>query len=258
MSAMDWVKEKMQQARLDRIQIQNQEAANVPVHQADQDTTSQTSRSPRSYTFGRKIVWLATGVISGATIVVAAWWANLLGVESTSVAQLQNNVSEQPQLSFKPQSGYDQRESRFVQGGDEIATDTGSGLEILPAPAAGKTSILAATETINSDAATASKPQKISRRPTAGVEIQLPRSKSNPGSWAINLASLRQKADAERFLAKAGSKGVVAEINQGTVDGKTYWRVQVTGFSSAEEAKAKAGDVRGRLGLKDVWIMRRQ
>ena len=53
------------------------------------------------------------------------------------------------------------------------------------------------------------------------------------------------------------SKGVAAEINQVTVKGKQYWRVQVPGFSSSDDAKTKAEEIREKLGLKNVWIVKR-
>jgi SPOR domain len=52
--------------------------------------------------------------------------------------------------------------------------------------------------------------------------------------------------------------GVAAEINQATVRGKKFWRVQVPGFSSADDARTMASEVQSKLGLKDVWIVQRK
>jgi hypothetical protein len=38
--------------------------------------------------------------------------------------------------------------------------------------------------------------------------------------------------------------------------GTTYWRVQVPGFFSADEAHTKVSEVQEKLGLKDVWIVK--
>lgn len=77
------------------------------------------------------------------------------------------------------------------------------------------------------------------------------------GPWVINLASSPSQADAERFAAKARSRGIETRQQQVSVKGKHYWRVQTTGFSTAAEAQTYAGTVRETLGLKDVWITTR-
>lgn len=75
--------------------------------------------------------------------------------------------------------------------------------------------------------------------------------------WVINLVSSPNKANAERFAARAKSRNIKTEMQQVTVKGTQYWRVQITGFSTREEAKTYAGMAREKLGLKDVWITKR-
>jgi|GEM_PF-3164755 len=75
--------------------------------------------------------------------------------------------------------------------------------------------------------------------------------------WVINLTSSPSKADAERFAAKAKSRNIATAMQQVTVKGTQYWRVQITGFASREEAKVYARTAREKLGLKDVWITKR-
>lgn len=94
-------------------------------------------------------------------------------------------------------------------------------------------------------------------QPTVGVKSRQEKSSRNTETWVINLASLQRKVDAEHFVVRANSKGISAEINQVTVRGKKYWRVQVPGFSSAEEARTQVDEVQHKLGLKDVWIVKR-
>jgi type II secretory pathway predicted ATPase ExeA/cell division septation protein DedD len=143
--------------------------------------------------------------------------------------------------------------------GNEIQTDTVSGLEMLSPPATtkAKASTLADVNTNNSDTATGSDLQTKSMQPTVDVKIQLQESNRVSGRWAINLVSLQRKVDAEHFLKKANSKGVEAEIIQVTVREKKYWRVQVPGFSSPDEARTESIEVKNKLGLKDVWIVQR-
>jgi hypothetical protein len=77
------------------------------------------------------------------------------------------------------------------------------------------------------------------------------------GPWAINLLSSRRKADTERLAAKARSRNIPVEQTRATVMGKEYWRLQITGFGSAREAKSYAGTVMAELGLKDYWLLKR-
>jgi len=75
--------------------------------------------------------------------------------------------------------------------------------------------------------------------------------------WVVNLVSLSNKADADQFAEKARSKDVQVERYAVTVKGKQYWRVHVSGFSTAAEAKSQATIIKEKLGLKDVWITKR-
>lgn len=75
--------------------------------------------------------------------------------------------------------------------------------------------------------------------------------------WVINLVSSTRKADADRFEEKARSRDIKTEQQLVTIKGQQYWRVQITGFATAKEARTYADSARDKLGLKDVWITRR-
>lgn len=77
------------------------------------------------------------------------------------------------------------------------------------------------------------------------------------GPWTINLISSPDKAYADRFSDTAKSKGIRTELQKIEVKGTPYWRVQVTGFATQGEAKATADTVKDKLGLTDIWIMKR-
>ncbi len=79
----------------------------------------------------------------------------------------------------------------------------------------------------------------------------------NTGPWVINLVSSPSKSDADRLEEKARSSDIQTQQQQVTVKGKQYWRVQITGFSTAGEARIYADTAMEKLGLKDVWIMKR-
>jgi hypothetical protein len=77
------------------------------------------------------------------------------------------------------------------------------------------------------------------------------------GPWVINMASFADKPSADRFAARARAKDVRVHQTQVTVKGRPYWRVQVAGFATAEEARAHADSIKRKLGLKETWISRR-
>lgn len=82
-------------------------------------------------------------------------------------------------------------------------------------------------------------------------------SMDNTGPWVINLVSSPSKSDADRLEEKARSSDIQTKQQQVTVKGRQYWRVQITGFSTAGEARIYADTAMEKLGLKDVWIMKR-
>jgi hypothetical protein len=58
-------------------------------------------------------------------------------------------------------------------------------------------------------------------------------------------------------MASAESQHIALERRQAMVNGKRYWRVQLSGFPSVDEAKSQARSVKAKLGLPDVWISKR-
>jgi len=75
--------------------------------------------------------------------------------------------------------------------------------------------------------------------------------------WTINLISSPDKTYAVSFSDTAQSRGISTELQETSVKGTPYWRVQVTGFSSQDEARTAANTVKDKLGLTDIWIMKR-
>jgi len=82
--------------------------------------------------------------------------------------------------------------------------------------------------------------------------------KPREGRWVINLLSDPDKALADRFADRARQGGIAVEQNRSEVKGRVFWRVQITGFETAGEARAHADEVKAKLRLKDVWIFKQQ
>lgn len=81
---------------------------------------------------------------------------------------------------------------------------------------------------------------------------------ADEGPWIINLLSSTDKAYVERFSRKSGAGKYHAVLNRAMVNGRQYWRLQITGFKTAAAARNQAGTVKQELGIKDVWIFRRK
>lgn len=134
-----------------------------------------------------------------------------------------------------------------------------------PAPPAKATAAMAvAPEPVTETADTREQDTETSTSETAAVSLETaPAAPSNlttavkQGPWVINLLSSTDKGYVERYAERARSRDVAVEVNSADVKGRTYWRMQITGFSSASAARAEAGGIREKLGIKDVWIFRR-
>jgi hypothetical protein len=82
--------------------------------------------------------------------------------------------------------------------------------------------------------------------------------KPDSGPWIINLLSSRKKQDTDRLARIAEGNGIPVVQSRAIVKGKEYWRLQITGFRNAKEAKNYAIPVKKKLGIKDVWIFRQK
>ena len=150
-------------------------------------------------------------------------------------------------------------------------TEAAQGRESLPPPVVADpaSSEIPLSTTLGAD--TVAGGQSSSRKPipaaasnTAAMDRQNSGDRKQPavsvdktGPWVINLVSSSSKADADRLAEKARSRGIETDQQPVTVKGKQFWRVQITGFSTQEQASAYADTAREKLGLKDVWIMKR-
>ena len=300
---MDWVKEKMHQARLQRNRIQAHGAVADPGNSLRRDSGEATSLLSNFLSMTHKLPWLAAGMALGSVIVILAWKSGLIGVSDSLQANglsgsmpephrgtvelqsqsstidtegLRNDIAlltEQVQtlttsvsdLDIKLQSIHAVTESIAALGNGlapgasqqlVAVPDNVPPLETLPPPAAGSGN--ASISNIKD----AGKPGDAGSTPLAAINVITPAAPgiqtretlTGNGPWVINLASLPHKVDAERFMKRAQSRGIAAKLYQVTVKGTDYWRVQVSGFSTAAEAKSEASLIKEKLGLKDAWV----
>ena len=106
--------------------------------------------------------------------------------------------------------------------------------------------------------AQADTPQTQARPVEAPREIRQenPPRQTGTGAWVINLASYTSESIAAQKLADFGRKGVTAEQTVASVNGKTIYRVRITGFDTHKAATVRAKSIQQQLGLKETWITR--
>jgi len=74
------------------------------------------------------------------------------------------------------------------------------------------------------------------------------------GGWVINLSSHTKESLATKELNRLKRLGLDAEMHSAMIKNRTWYRIQITGFASKEEASAQLNDVRQKSGLRDIWI----
>ncbi|MDH5785646.1 MAG: SPOR domain-containing protein [Chromatiales bacterium] len=74
--------------------------------------------------------------------------------------------------------------------------------------------------------------------------------------WVINLLSVTSAKTANDELARLRALGIRADKQIVNKDGKSWYRLQVTGFDSYEGAKAYIETVEQQTGFKSAWVGR--
>ncbi|NOR73489.1 MAG: hypothetical protein GQ467_06440 [Mariprofundaceae bacterium] len=77
------------------------------------------------------------------------------------------------------------------------------------------------------------------------------------GDWVVNISSHAKEDLATKENARLQSLGLNSEIHTARVRERTWYRIQITGFASKDEAKAKLKDLQQHSGIKDAWIGKR-
>lgn len=76
------------------------------------------------------------------------------------------------------------------------------------------------------------------------------------GSWALNIASYTESAVAEREAGRLRAAGYAVRVQAASINGKTWHRVQLPGFASEGAARTAASELKSRLGLQNIWVLK--
>lgn len=76
------------------------------------------------------------------------------------------------------------------------------------------------------------------------------------GAWSLNVASYSEAAVAEREATRLRGSGYNAVARPAVINGKTWHRVQLTGFPDEAAARSAATELKSRMGLANVWVLK--
>ncbi len=294
---MEWVKQKMEQARQQRELLQGQNHPNTGQPEA---SIPDSQTSPRKKPLNT--IWLLGAATAWIVTIIAAWLsgssvttydASLNGIDNVGSSRISEVAELKTQIATSMELGkhLDELNGRIQTLTDTVANAEARLIRVLvltdsmPATASGLSSVALQQSSATGDESVPGKIEpaapgtsNILAIASAGADQPTNKSatvpdvveKGMPGSgkqesvntaamspWVVNLASLPNKADADRFAGKARSNDIQVEQHAVVIKGKEYWRVQACGFSTVTEARSQAEKIRKKLGLKDVWVTKR-
>jgi hypothetical protein len=88
-------------------------------------------------------------------------------------------------------------------------------------------------------------------RSEAGTQAQV------TGDWVVNVASSSREVPIRALQDRLGQQDIRTELQRTDVQGKPRYRLRVTGFSSANEARRYAAGLVQQADLKGAWVSKR-
>ena len=77
---------------------------------------------------------------------------------------------------------------------------------------------------------------------------------SSQGDWVVNLSSHVKESAAAQEKARLINMGLNAEVHSATIKDKVWYRVQIIGFATKDEAKKQLRDIQQRSGIQGAWV----
>ena len=111
------------------------------------------------------------------------------------------------------------------------------------------------TDTAPATAANQSKNEPLPA-PISSSDIAQP--KPSSGNWIINLASVSNSKSADQEVARLGKMDIKAEVSRAESKGKVWYRIQVPGYASHDEAINARPALEEKLGISGTWVGQRK
>ena len=100
----------------------------------------------------------------------------------------------------------------------------------------------------------ASRPVVAAPAPSRMVAATAPATTPQTGGWSVNLVSLSSEKDAQAELERLQKLGIQAAIQTAQRNGRTWYRLQVSGFASHEAARRQIAALQQQAGVSDAWV----
>lgn len=84
--------------------------------------------------------------------------------------------------------------------------------------------------------------------------VTAPDPKPGNGPWVVNLVSVYSDDKADSEIKRLTQKGLPVEKSIARQNGKSWYRIQVSGFTSYQDAKIYLGKMQKDYGLHEAWI----
>lgn len=88
------------------------------------------------------------------------------------------------------------------------------------------------------------------------TELQAQRGVQSGGEWNVVLMSLADASEAQARMQPLHDAGYAVEARSAEVSGKTWTRLVLAGFASAQDARVVAQRLQGTHGVRTPWVMR--
>jgi len=98
--------------------------------------------------------------------------------------------------------------------------------------------------------------QSAAKKPTPKAPAFIAPLHATKNRWVIVIASVHSRLAAAKAVEKFKADGITAEINPIMVKEKLWYRIQISGFASKQEAAIQKASLAKRHGINDAWIHR--
>ena len=210
--------------------------------------------------YGGAALLLFSGLLSLAALWMVMGLGTQIDILNQNVSELQQRVLAQSRRgSISPQVQWGDQLNRLAARVNELAVivegpvghlresnqqalqEMGSRLDELEKSLAGKGAAVPAKKLV-------SKPEPVMAKAVPS------KTRSTKQGWVINLLSVASAKTADDELARLRKMGVRADKQTVSKEGKTWYRLRVTGFDSYEGAKAYIETIEQQTGFKAAWV----
>jgi len=200
------------------------------------------------------------GILGIAAGGFGAWMAFDAGNRVANLEMQLRNLESEKTAATNKQSIIDMQQrltkiERRLTGTPTIEAAAPLGA-VVPPP---ETATAEATASDEAESEAAITGEKSAKPPVHAItpQTEITAMQAETDDWVVNLSSHAKEALARSEQARLQKAGIHAEIHTATIKNKTWYRIQVTGFATKNEAKERLREIEQRSDIKGAWIGKR-